>query len=78
MRLETILGGGLFNQHLELLAFATLGVASGASELNVLSSSRRYQAIDNFNWTYEPFETLWDKAELAAYLQGKEKCPPIR
>lgn len=64
------LGGGLFNQHLAVLSFATTAVACGASELHVVSSTRRYQALDNFTWIDEPFETLWDKAELTGYLQG--------
>ena len=71
LRLNTTLKSALFNQHLALLAFATLDAACGASELHVHSSARRTQAMDNFNWIDEQFETLWDKAELASFCQEK-------
>lgn len=72
LRLMTGLGGGLFNQHLAVLAFATMGVACGASELHITASTRRYEAMDNFTWLEAPFDTLWDKAELAGFLQGED------
>ena len=74
LRLQTQLKSGLHNQHLALLSFLTVGVALGADELLIESSERRYHSLENFTFIPEAFETLWDRAQLGAFLQRKNAC----
>ena len=68
--MSDLAAGGLFNQHLTLLSFLTLGIVSGADELLLVHSERRKASTDDQTWDRQPFDTLWDVPQLQAYLQG--------
>ena len=63
--------GGLFNQHLQLLSFLSLGIASGCSELLVEHSPRRKHSVSVPGYIREPLDSLWDVDQLRTYLEGR-------
>lgn len=63
--------GGLFNQHLSLLSFLTLGISSGCTELLIEYSPRRKHSVALSLWDAEPFDSLWDVMLLSNFLQGE-------